>query len=312
MHEVSSVNVLIAGSLRTECDFEDHQRDQLVSAIRARYGDHLEAILIYGSYLRGKRDSLLDFYVLIDKFGAIPNLLQRWLARALPPNVFQIHCGEPPTEARAKYSLMTTHQFEKALQGDFHSYFWARFSQPSSLVYCVDSEVGDRIVNAIDLASRRFVKEAAPMCEDGFDAMALWRRGLSLTYQCELRSEPASHTQALVEFNASYYEQMTAALAQDGNMIRPLGKGRYARQASTALLQRAIWRWRMRKVQGKVLSVLRIVKASLTFDDALDYLLWKISRHSNIYIEPSPRQRKFPLLFAWPLLWRLYRRGAFR
>ena len=65
-------------------------------------------------------------------------------------------------------------------------------------------------------------------------------------------------------------------------------------------------------LHGKVLSTLRIIKAALTFDGALDYLLWKIKRHSGVYIEPTERQRRFPLVFAWPLLWRLYRRGAFR
>ena len=57
---------------------------------------------------------------------------------------------------------------------------------------------------------------------------------------------------------------------------------------------------------------MRIFKAALTFDGALDYLLWKIKRHSGVYIEPSDLQRKVPLIFAWPLLIRLWRKGAFR
>jgi len=65
-------------------------------------------------------------------------------------------------------------------------------------------------------------------------------------------------------------------------------------------------------VQVKVLSTLRIVKAAMTFDGALDYLLWKIKRHSGVYIEPTRLQRNYPLIFAWPLLFRLWRRGAFQ
>jgi len=61
-----------------------------------------------------------------------------------------------------------------------------------------------------------------------------------------------------------------------------------------------------------VLSTLRLAKAAFTFDGALEYLLWKIHRHSGIYLQPTPRQVRFPLLFAWPLLWRLWRQGAFR
>jgi hypothetical protein len=61
-----------------------------------------------------------------------------------------------------------------------------------------------------------------------------------------------------------------------------------------------------------VLSSLRILKAALTFDGALDYLLWKIKRHSGVYIEPTALQSRYPLIFAWPLLFRLWRKGAFR
>jgi hypothetical protein len=65
-------------------------------------------------------------------------------------------------------------------------------------------------------------------------------------------------------------------------------------------------------LQGKVLSFLRLCKAAITFSGGLDYLLWKIKRHSGVYIEPTRVQRKYPLVFIWPLLWRLYRQGAFR
>jgi len=65
-------------------------------------------------------------------------------------------------------------------------------------------------------------------------------------------------------------------------------------------------------VQGKLLSVLRLFKAAFTFNEPLEYLLWKIERHTGLYIEPSQRQLKHPLIFAWPLLWKLRRQGAFR
>ena len=86
----------------------------------------------------------------------------------------------------------------------------------------------------------------------------------------------------------------------------------YINRCSASSRRGAGLRWRVRMFHGKALSTLRLLKAALTFDGALDYLLWKISRHSGVYIEPTERQRKFPLIFAWPLLFRLYRRGAFR
>ena len=60
---------LIADQITNSCDFPDAGRDRLVDQLRGRYGPGLLAVLIYGSYLRGKRDTLLDFYVLLDSYA---------------------------------------------------------------------------------------------------------------------------------------------------------------------------------------------------------------------------------------------------
>jgi hypothetical protein len=61
-----------------------------------------------------------------------------------------------------------------------------------------------------------------------------------------------------------------------------------------------------------MLHVLRLAKAAFTFAGGLDYILWKIARHSGVTAEPTPWQRRHPLMAAPVLAWRLYRRGAFR
>ncbi len=71
-------------------------------------------------------------------------------------------------------------------------------------------------------------------------------------------------------------------------------------------------RWRMRRLLGKSLHVLRLMKAAYTFTDGLDYILWKIEKHSGVRATPTPWQRRHPLMAAPALAWRLYRRGAFR
>ena len=104
--------------------------------------------------------------------------------------------------------------------------------------------------------------------------------------------------------NAAYFEALGNAWLRER-----AGREEGAHQAK-ALFGSA--RWPLRKAFGKVLSVLRLVKAAATFNDGFDYLLWKIERHSGIYIEPTPAQRKLPLVLGWPLFWRLYRLGAFK
>jgi hypothetical protein len=70
--------------------------------------------------------------------------------------------------------------------------------------------------------------------------------------------------------------------------------------------------WRLRFFQGKVLSVLRLLKSAFTFVGGMDYILWKIERHSGVRVELPPRLRRRPLAAACVLAWRLYRRGGFR
>jgi hypothetical protein len=304
---------LVAAQLAAACNWPDEQRDGLVQAICARYGAGVCAVLIYGSYLRGVRDTLLDFYVLVDHYAAMHSRWQAALAWVLSPNVYQVCYGERPNEARAKYALMTLGRFERAMHNDFHSYFWARFAQPSGLLYCRNEATRARVVAAISQAGATFVKRVVPCLPDTFTASELVGTGLSLTYRCELRSEPPAHAAGLFAHNAAYYQSMVASLEISNPAFHPgSAAGQFVNDSGRAQRRRASVAWWLRRGQGKVLSILRVLKAALTFADGFDYLLWKIGRHSQSVIEPTPRQRKYPLLFGWPLLWQLYRRGSFR
>ena len=307
-----SLQQLVAGQLAGACGWPDEQRDGLLSAIRERYGEGVLAILVYGSYLRGQRDTLLDFYVLLENYPAMRSRWHALLAWLLSPNVYQVRYGEPPEEARAKCAVMTLERFEHAMRHDFHSYFWARFAQPSGLLYCRDEATRQRVITAVCQASRTFVQRVVPRLPQRFSSADLVSRGLTLTYQCELRSEPPGHAESLYDHNKAYYEDMVTVLATGGRAYRVSDvAGLFCHEVTPFGQWRATMSWALRTVHGKILSVLRLLKAALTFSGGLDYLLWKIGRHSNIHIEPTPRQRKYPLIFAWPLLWRLYRRGAF-
>jgi len=58
--------------------------------------------------------------------------------------------------------------------------------------------------------------------------------------------------------------------------------------------------------------VLRLLKAALTFDRGMDYVVWKVERHSGVRLEVAPWERRFPLLAAPGLYCRLRRRGLLR
>lgn len=265
----------------------DPQVAALVKAARLRFGDAIDAIVLYGSFTRGQKDTLLDLYVLLRDLHSLPRW-QRWMARALPPNVY--HLTTP--EARAKVAVLTFDALERGVRGDVAPYFWARFAQPSALVYCADAACELRFSNLVRAAAERLVAAASSGVTAGLASAAFWEQTFALTYSAELRPEQSSRYAALYQANADYFDQVHASLAH-----RP---------------QPPQTSWRVRRLAGKTLSFLRVVKSAFTFDDPVDYVLWKIERHSGVKLTPTDRQRRYPLIFGWGLVWQLYRRGAFK
>jgi hypothetical protein len=306
----------------TAMEHMDPQQDTgielLLNEIRQKHGDALLAILVYGSWLRGKRDTMLDFYVLVEDYHTLDSAWQGWMCRLLPPNVYHIHhkaekTGTQTQELRAKYALLTLNRFHEAMQKDFHSYFWARFAQPCDVLYTRDEATRDTLKDAFSSASSTFISRVSPAMKDNFSSNELWTHGLSLTYQCELRTESSNRGESIYDFDPAYYDGVTRSFAEENNSLSDSdGEAMYDNKCSTLSRKLSSLSWWVRRVQGKLLSMFRLIKAALTFNQPLEYLLWKIERHTGLYIEPTALQLKHPLIFAWPLLWKLHRQGAFR
>jgi hypothetical protein len=278
--------------------------EPLLKKIRQTHGSDLQAIIVYGSWLRGKTDTMLDFYVLTDSNASLPTIWQRFLCHALPPNVYQIHATSAAAEdgthvMRAKYALLTLKQFCRAMKHDFHSYFWARFAQPCEIVFTRDDDALRLLQTAFEDAATTFMRRTLPLLPENYSSRELWVTGLQQTYRCELRTESGQRADTLYEFDPDYYDQKTRTFAA-------------ALAAGSGERRWASFSWWIRRLQGKLLSVLRLLKAAFTFNEPLQYLLWKVERHTGLQFQASERQFKHPLLFAWPLLWRMYRQGAFR
>jgi hypothetical protein len=260
------------------------------------------AVLFYGSCLRdGYHEGLMvDLYLLVDGYAAVhgPGLM-RWLNRLIPPNVYYIDTAFGGGRVRAKYALVSLPQFERLVRpGNLNPYFWARFAQPTGLVWARDAGVMRRVQGALVQAIVTTEASARPLVDNG--AEAVWARALSESYRTELRSEKPHRALGIVAHDRERYRRIGAALAAGEGM------------ATTESAAAAARRWRLRRIQGKALSVLRLVKASFTFAGGADYIAWKISRHAGVPVEFKPWERRHPLLAAPFVLWRLARRGIVR
>lgn len=271
------------------------------AAARAAHGSAVCAVLFYGSCLRdGYRDGLMiDLYLLVDDYAAVHrSRLMRWLNRLIPPNVYYVETGHAGAVVRAKYALVSLPQFEKIVAPTTRNpYFWARFAQPTGLVWARTPQVEVRLRGALVQAIITTEQAVRPLLADPDDAVALWTRALSESYRTELRAEKPHRAQAIVQHDVERYRRIQAA---------------FAGTAATASAAAAARLWRRRRLEGKALSLLRLAKASFTFAGGADYIAWKISRHAGVPVEFSPWERRHPLLAAPLVLWRLTRQGVVR
>lgn len=270
-------------------------------AMRERHGESITAILYYGSCLRDgwQDDRILDFYVLVDRYRDVYASRPAAVLNAiLPPNVFYLEVRFQNQTVRLKYAVMSLAAFEHGTSSAaFQPTFWGRFAQPCALAFSRDEEVTARIERAVANAAATMMDETRPLLPPQAGSEALWTRAFAESYRSELRAEQSQRGRDLYQANRERYDALTAAIAS--------GPTKWS-------AQRARWRWRWRRISGKLLSVLRLLKAAFTFTNGLDYILWKISRHSGATVQPTAWQRRHPILAAPVLAFRLYRRGGFR
>jgi hypothetical protein len=252
------------------------------------------AILAYGSCLRGvaAADTLMDFYVLTENFsGVSPNIISRVACCLVPPNVYYAETEVSGQCLRAKYALLPLRLFSKWMTRETgNPYFWARFAQPSALVYVRDDKTRDGVAASISEALRTAFANAKALTAET-DALAVWTAGFNATYQSELRSEKTNRAASIISAEPNYYREAARLLASE----TPI----YANQT-------------LRRLTGKGWSVLRLIKAAFTFQGGADYIAWKIERHSGEKIILTDWQRKHPILGGLLLLPALLRKGAIR
>ena len=276
-------------------------------AARHRHGPGIVAVLFYGSCLRDKGgdvDKIADLYLLADSYSQVhPGLLMRGLNRLLPPNVYYIEAPFEGRTVRAKYAIMTLVQFERRVGcRTLQSYFWARFAQPTIVLWAREEAIRERLVRALADAVVTTAAATRPLLEASAGRDPLWARAFREAYRTELRAEAPERGVALYHAFADRYDAITRILDPDDTGWSPSPKDRL----------RAERTWRRRRILGKTLSVLRLIKSAFTFHDGAAYLMWKIKRHSGVSIELTPWQRRHPILASGTLFWKIYRAGGFR
>jgi hypothetical protein len=292
----------------------------LIDEILIRHGASAQAIFFYGSCLRtgDDLDGLVDLYLLVDNYRTAYNSrLQAFFNALLPPNVYYLEREFEGQVVRTKYAVLSLADFQKGTSRRwFHSYLWGRFCQPTALLYTRNDKVARLAQKGLAQSVLTFIRRVLPRVGTDFTARQMWRRGLELSYRAELRAERPEKRAQLFDAAPEYYDKITRIVMEAAIFPVEIFHGadgisyRVQIPAREQFLSRLTWG--LRSIQGKLLSVIRLLKATATFEGGVDYILWKIERHSGVTVDIEPRLKRRPLLAMWVLSWRLYRRGGFR
>ena len=274
----------------------DSRVSAIAAAIAGKHGAASRAVLFYGSCLRLKQlDGLmLDFYLIVSDYRAAYE--KRWLAaanRMIPPNVFYFeHDG-----LVAKYAVLSEADFAHECSPEAWTVSTAaRFAQPSRLVWSADEEATARAIDIVTQAPATLLGWTLSLAPKDVSALDLWKRAFQLTFGAELRAERSDRSAQIVDADPDRYKRF----AKGTGMLTDYLGARGTR-----------W-WRDKQRYGKLYSVARLAKASLTFSGGAEYIAWKINRHAGTEIKLKPWQRRHPLLAGLSLLPRLLKTGAVR
>ena len=266
---------------------------RIAAAIAAKHGDASRAVLFYGSCLRtGELEGgILDFYLIVSNYRRAYR--KGWLAaanRLIPPNVFYFeHEG-----LASKYAVLSEEDFAHECSAKAWTVsIAARFAQPSRLVWTFDEAAGKRAIESVCEAAPSLLGWTVSVAPEAA-ALDLWNRAFELTFGAELRAERFGRSAAIVEADPQRYRLFSRSM---GPLTPPSDGVRW---------------WRDKQRHGKLYSIARLAKASLTFSNGADYIAWKINRHAGTDIRLKPWQQRHPLLAAVTLLPRLLRSGAVR
>lgn len=262
------------------------------------------AVLFYGSNLRtGELEGVLDYYLLT------PGREER----GIWPRVSYHEWEEGGRMLRAKAATMSLAKFARAASGALlDTTIWARFVQPSALIWSQDEAAANRMTAALADAAATAARLAAALGPERGQQEAYWSALFQATYAAEFRVESGGRAQSIIELNRSHFDGLLPlALQHAGIEVADDGNGLLT-PALTPVERRRILRWwRWRRRAGKPLNLLRLVRAAFTFDGAARYAAWKIERHTGIAVPVTPWRERHPLLAAPGVmlsLWREQRR----
>ena len=163
----------------------------------------------------------------------------------------------------------------------------------------------------------------APYLHGDFDLDEFGRRTMEVCYQAEIRPEAGNRSQTIHKAQEAHFRAVLPPVFEEAEAAGLLerveeaggGQGgpgddpatrvrwRYASPAPAG--ERLYWRWHF--IRSKARTTARWFKHILTFDNWLPYITRKVERRTGQTVELTRLERRLPLIFLWPRVFRVLR-----
>ncbi len=266
-------------------------------------GGGADAVLFYGSNLRtGALEGVLDFYLLMPG----PQRDRIW------PLVSYHESTIEGRVLRAKVATMSLATFHRAAAGQSRdTTIWARFAQPAALVWSRSDTVRIAVEDALAQAAITAARIAAALGPETGTEDAYWRALFRATYEAEFRVEKAGREASILSLNAAHFSGLLPAAWRAADIafaVEEVGDGPiFTVTIADADRRRIARRWVHDRRWGKPLNIVRLLKASTTFEGAGRYAAWKIERHTGVPVVMNAWREKHPVLAAPAVLFQVWR-----
>lgn len=298
----------------------EHAREMAERMAAAADGS-MQAVILYGSHLLGAspdRHSALDFVVVVDDYRRFyrglraagemhrPTWLMTTMARVLPPNVIAF-TPEDGEAGVAKCLVIDRDDFATALGERPRDHFLlARMVQRVAVIWGAAPEHEAWVEERLDGARGHVLDWLSPWLEgETFDAAAAGRRLLEVCYRGEFRPEARNRADTIFQMQRGHFEERLGPVlereADAGRLVRVEGGYRLAEPVSRRV--RGRWRRHFRRSKARVTA--RWLKHITTFDNWLPYITRKVERRTGMKMELTRWERRLPLIFLWPRVFRV-------
>jgi hypothetical protein len=299
---------------------DDPRLHETAEALREAGGDAISVLALYGSHVQAStpdRWSAYDFLLVTDSYGTLFRNLTKgghhsrpaWLLTALnyflPPNIVSFDLGREDG-AMAKCAVVNPRHLRRALRRHSPDHFLkGRVVQKLALVWSRGPAEGERLRTALRMAREGIVHWVRPFMPKRFSLEEFAETMLRVSYRGEIRPENPGRVVQVFKAQKPVLLGIAAEALESAErsrvVIRDGGTFRWAKNPGLGSKLYYHFYFGLSKVRATA----RWFKYMITFDGWLDYVVRKIERRAGFTVEVEERERRWPLIFLWPKLFKV-------